>query len=449
MIIIKLFRFVKKIIVNYRKSFLLFGFLCFSPACFPITKIYFWHSMSGSELTLIQNIVDQFNHSQSKYKVIPIYKGSYNDTLTATVAAFRAHQQPAIVQVFEVGTATMIHPKGIIIPVYQLMKLAKLSLSSKDFLPAVADYYSDTQGRLLGMPFNSSSAVLYYNKNAFKKAGLNPNNPPTTWPQLVEDSKKILKAGFRCGFTTTWPSWIQVETFSAWHNLPLATQDNGFKSIHAKLIFNNAIVVKQIASLTKWEKENIFRYGGREDNAQSLFTSGICAMMMQSSGSAISLKNMVDFDLGVGKIPYWPNVKGAPQNTIIGGAALWALSGFSDNVYKGVAQFFKFLASTPIQIQWQNSTGYIAVTKNAFNKSKKRGDYKKFIGSEIAIEELNNKPPKPYTKGLRLGNYSEIRDIIEEEMEAAITGRKTAKQAMDEAVKRGNKMLEEFEQNLQ
>ena len=191
-------------------------------------------------------IIKEFNSSQPNYKVVPLYKGDYPETLTATIAAFRARQQPNIVQVFEVGTATMINPGGMIIPVSQLMQQTQVAFNVNDILPAIRYYYSDPNGNLLAFPFNSSSPVMFYNKTAFMKAGLDPNKPPQTWPELQQDAQKILKAGYSCGFTTGWPSWIQVESFSAWHNLPLATENNGFDGLNATLLINNPTVVRQL-----------------------------------------------------------------------------------------------------------------------------------------------------------------------------------------------------------
>ena len=423
--------------------------LLFTIPAHAITKIYFWHSMGGALGNTVQHLTHEFNQSQHKYQIIPVYKGNYSETLTSTVAAFRAGQQPTIVQIFEVGTATMINPPGVVVPAYKLMHDTHLTLDANSFIPAVHSYYSDNKGRLLAMPFNSSAAVLFYNKTAFKKAGLNPNKPPKTWPELAADSKQLLKAGYSCGFSSAWPSWIQLENFSSWQNLPIATEDNGFASANAKMIFNNPTVIHQLTSLVNWQHQNIFHYGGREDNALALFTSGQCQMLMESSGSRSGLKQNVNFKLGTAELPYWPHVKGAPQNAIIGGAALWALTGKTHAQYAGTAAFFKFLSSPKIQAYWQQQTGYIPVTKAAYQLSKRQGFYKKNPGAMIAIKELSNKPPKPYTKGLRLGNYSQIRDINCEEMEAAITGSKTPTQAIDNAVRRDNQLLRQFQEDVQ
>jgi len=425
--------------------------LLFPLASLSLNKIYFWHSMAGQLGTELDNIVAKFNATQSDYAIVPVFKGNYSETLTATVAAFRAHQQPGIVQIFEVGTATMINPAGVIVPLYQLMQMAKIPFDTQQFIPAVADYYSDSKGQLLAMPFNSSSAVMYYNKQAFQKAGINPDQPPKTWTELAEDAKKIVNSGYSCGFTTAWPSWIQIETFSAWHNTPIATENNGFSpnGINARMIFNNKIVLQQITALKDWQKTSIFRYGGREDNAETLFISGNCAMMMESSGSLRGLTDVVQFPLGVAMLPYWENIPGAPQNTIIGGAALWAMKGFKSDVYHVIAHFFAFLAQPEIQALWSSASGYIPTTNAAYQLLKKQGFYAKLPGAEIAIQELNYRPPKPYTKGLRLGNYSQIREINEEAIEAALSGAKSPQKALNDAVTKGNQLLKDFQEDIQ
>ena len=239
-------------------------------------KIYFWHSMSAQPGMALQVIIDGFNQSQQKYKVIGVYKGNYNEALTALVAAFRAKQQPATAQVFEIGTATMMASAGAIVPVYQLMQNNGYPLNPKIFLPAIAAYYSDSDGQLMSMPFNASAPVLYYNKQAFIKAGLDPNQPPSTWPLLAADGEKLLKAGYSCAYTTTWPAWIQLESFSAWHNIPYATADNGFKSYQVQVLYNNPLILRQLTALANWQKTGIFEYGGQEDDAQSLFVTFYC-----------------------------------------------------------------------------------------------------------------------------------------------------------------------------
>ncbi len=411
-------------------------------------KITFWHSMGGNLAPIVNHLVDEFNRSQTKYKVVPVYKGSYPETLTALVAAFRAGQAPDIVQVFEVGTAIMSNPKGVIIPVYQLMQNAKINLSAKSFLPAIASYYSNAQGQLLAMPFNSSTPVMFYNKQAFMKAGLNPNNPPKTWPEMKKALKALTKAGFKCGFTTGWPSWIQLEAFSVWNHLPFATHDNGIGSVHTQSLYNNPTVIKQVNMLAHWQKKHWFVYGGRQDNAMGLFTSDQCPILMESSGSLTDLKNNVDFPMGVGSIPYWPNLKGAPSDMLIGGAALWAIAGHSKVVNIGIAKFFAFLAKPQIQAYWQQKTGYLPVTRSAFVLSQKQGYYKKYPGALVAIHQLEVKNKQAKPSGIRLGAYPQIRMLNDEALEAVFSGETNATKALNKAVKNGNQLLKAFSENI-
>ena len=341
----------------------------------------------------------------------------------------------------------MINPSGLIIPLNQLMQQTQVSFNINDILPAIRYYYSDANGNLLAFPFNSSSPVMFYNKTAFTKAGLDPNNPPQTWPELQQDAQKILKAGYRCGFTTGWPSWIQVESFSAWHNCHLPPKIMALTG-ESTLLINNPTVVRQVATLAQWQKQHIFEYGGREDNAMPLFTSGQCAMLMESSGSVPDLVGYSNFPVGVAPIPYWPDVKGAPQNTIIGGAAFWALSGHDANANKGVAEFFAFLAQPNIQMQWAKATGYLPATQSGYAAMQKSGYYQTNPGAQVAIKELLNKTPTTYSRGFRLGNYMAIRDTIDTALEAAWSGDTPAQQAMDAAVKRGDVLLKQFKQEV-
>jgi sn-glycerol 3-phosphate transport system substrate-binding protein len=315
----------------------------------------------------------------------------------------------------------------------------------KAFLGAVSSYYSDTQGHLISMPFNSSTQVLYVNDDAFKKAGLDPANPPKTWPEVEKAAEKLKTSGASCGFTTGWQSWVQLESFSAWHNVPFATKENGFGGAGTRVEFNGPVQVKHIQNLADWAKKGLFTYKGRKDEPLAAFTSGECAMITTSSGSYANVKANAKFNWRVAQLPYYADVKGAPQNTIIGGATLWVLNQKDKNVYKGIAKFFTFLSSAEIQENWHADTGYVPITLAAYDLAKQKKLYEERPGFDIAIKELTNKPPTANSKGLRLGNFVQIRNIIDEELESVWSGQKNAKQALDEAVKRSNEQLERFD----
>ncbi|MGH6945663.1 MAG: sn-glycerol-3-phosphate ABC transporter substrate-binding protein UgpB [Geminicoccaceae bacterium] len=411
------------------------------------TEIQWWHAMGGRLGEKVGQIAEGFNQSQDAYRVVAVYKGSYPETMTAAIAAFRAGEQPAIVQVFEVGTATMMAAEGAIKPVYQLMEEAGEPFDPKAFLPAVTGYYTTSDGQMLSLPFNSSTPVLYINKDAFQKAGLDPKSPPKTWPELAEDAQKILDAGAaKCGFTTTWPSWIQLENFSAWHNLPFATEENGFAGLDTELVFNQGPAVEHIANLAKWQKEKVFDYGGRRNLATAKFTSGECAMLTESSAGYAGITDTAKFEFGVGNLPYYPDKGEAPQNTIIGGASLWVLAGHEPEEYKGVAKFFSYLSSPEVQADWHQFSGYLPITEAAYELTKQQGFYEKHPGTDVAIKQMTGKPPTPNSKGIRLGNFVQIRDVIEEELETVWAGQSSAKEALDRAVERGDALLRKFEE---
>ena len=409
------------------------------------TEIHWWHSMGGALGDKVNELAGKFNASQKDYKVVPTFKGSYPESMTAAIAAYRAGNAPHVLQVFEVGTATMMSAKGAVVPVYKLMKDADEPFNPKAYIGPVAGYYTDSKGNMLSFPFNSSTAIFYWNKDAFKKAGLDPNKPPRTWKEVADYAEKLKASGSQCAYTTTWPSWVHVENFSAWHNVPIGTKENGLGGTDTEFRINTPLHVRQLTLLADMAKKGQFSYAGRTNQAGAKFTSGECAMMTESTGGQANVRRGAKFDWAVTQIPYWDDVKGAPQNAIIGGASLWVMGGKTNNAYKGVAKFFAFLSRPEIQMEWHTRTGYVPITYAAYEMTKKSGFYDKNPGAEVAIKMLMKKPPTANSKGLRFGNFVQGREVIEEAMEAVFSGKKDAKSALDEAVKRGNEILRRFE----
>ena len=409
------------------------------------TEIMWWHAMSGELGKHVEKLAADFNASQSEYRIVPAYKGNYTETVTASIFAFRSRSQPAIVQVNEIATATMMAAKGAIYPVFELMRDQSEPFSPGAYLPAVTSYYSDVAGNMLSFPFNSSTPILYYNKDLFRAAGLDPEVAPKTWPEVGAAAKRLRSAGAICGLTTSWPSWINVENFSAFHNLPLATRANGFGGLDAELTFNNPLVVRHIAQLAEWQATKVFDYGGRGQSAEPRFQKGECGIFIGSSATRADIKANSKFEVGYGMMPYWPDVQGAPQNTIIGGATLWVLRDRPRAEYAGVAKFFAYLSKPEIQAAWHQNTGYLPITRAAFDLTRAQGFYDRNPGAAISIEQMTLKPPTDNSKGIRLGSFVLIRDVIDEELEQAFSGKRSAQAALDFAVERGNRMLRQFE----
>jgi sn-glycerol 3-phosphate transport system substrate-binding protein len=412
-------------------------------------EIHWWHALTGANNDVVVKLSNDFNASQSQYKVVPSYKGSYPDTMNAGIAAFRAGQSPHILQVFEVGTATMMGAKGAIKPVFDVMKESGEKFDPNAYLPAVAGYYSTSKGEMLSMPFNSSTAIMWYNKDAFKKAGLDPNKPPKTWPETFDYAKKLKAAGYAtCGVSNAWGTWLLLENFSAWHNLPIATKANGMDGFDTELKINSPTHVRLLTDLVALQKDKTYDYSGRTNNGEGRFTSGECPIFMTSSAFYGNVKANAKFEFGMSTLPYYPDVAGAPQNSIIGGASLWVMGGKKADEYKGVAKFFAFLSDTDRQAWLHKESGYLPITKAAFEKVKAEGFYEKNPGRDVPVIQMSGKPPTDNSRGLRLGSLVQIRDVWSEELEAAFAGNKSPKDALDAAVSRGNAMLRQFERTV-
>ena len=408
------------------------------------TEIQWWHSMSNVNGEWVNDLAKDFNAKQKDYKIVPVYKGGYDESMTAAVAAFRAGNAPHILQVFEVGTATMMASKGAVVPVTKVMTDAGKKFDPSVYIPAVAGYYTAPNGQMLSFPFNSSTTVFYVNKDAFKSAGLDTEKLPKTWPEVALAAAKLKAAGHKCPMTTAWQGWTQLESFSTWHNTLLATKDNGMKGIDARLVANSPLHVRHIENLGNMAKQGLFVYKGRNNTSESSFTSGECAMISASSGFYGTVAKNAKFQYAVTALPYYPDVPGAPQNTVIGGASLWVMSGKKADEYKGVASFFEYLSSPEVQSASHKRTGYLPVTMAAFKMTEDSGFYKQNPGTDTAVNQMIRKTTDK-SRGIRLGNYVQIRTIEDEELEQVWAGKKSAKEALDAIVTRGNEQLERFQ----
>jgi len=408
------------------------------------TEIQWWHSMTAVNNEWVNDLAKEFNARQKEYKVTPVFKGSYDESMTAAIAAFRAGNAPHILQVFEVGTATMMASKGAVVPVGKVMADAGFKFDPAVYIPAVAGYYTAPNGQMLSFPFNSSTTVFYINKDAFKAAGLDASQPPTTWPEVALAAAKLKASGHKCPFTTAWQGWTQLESFSTWHNVELATQRNGLAGMDARMVANSPLHVRHIENLGNMARQGLFIYKGRGNVPEASFVSGECAMITTSSGFYGNVAKNAKFAYALATLPYYPDVPGAPQNTVIGGASLWVMSGKKPAEYKGVATFFNYLANAEVQSASHKRTGYLPITTAAFKLTEQSGFYKQNPGTDTAVNQMIRKTTDK-SRGIRLGNYVQIRAVEDEELEQVWAGKKTAKEALDAVVKRGNELLERFE----
>lgn len=408
-------------------------------------EIQFWHAFTGRLGELLQEQVDTFNGSQDAHTVVATNKGNYSETLNAGIAAFRADEHPEILQVFEVGTATMMNAKGAIKPVYEVMADSGAEFDPSIYLAAVAGYYTTSDGKMLSLPYNSSTPVLYMNNDALKEAGVDTAEAPQTWDDVGAILAKLKEAGSDCPMTTAWQSWVHLENLSAYHDVPFASEENGFGSVKTELQLNGETQVRHIDTMGQWAQDGLFIYSGRRNEGGARFRAGECALFTESSAGYAGVKAEAEFDFSIVPLPYYDDVDGAPQNTIIGGASLWVMEGKSDDEYAATAEFLNFLSTSDIQAKWHQDTGYLPITMAAYEQTKSEGYYDANPGTDIAILQMTGKAPTANSKGLRLGSFDQIRGIIDEELEGVWSGEKSAQEALDSAAKRGDELLRRFE----
>jgi sn-glycerol 3-phosphate transport system substrate-binding protein len=463
--------------MRYRKALatlVLISALTLGTRCaFAATEILFWHSMTGTLREQVENLAARFNQtqangktatagqsmpalgnsrvywSQSNYKIIPVYKGNYDKTMAALLTAAKTGATPHIVQIFDIGTADMMAAGdetgrghgSIIKPIHEVMAIGGQRIIPEAYLPAIAGYYTDAKGRLLSLPFNSSTPALFINKDAFRKAGLNPDQPPRTWLEMAIAAAKLKAHGSSCVYTTGWQSWIHLENAGALHDQAFASQDNGFSGTGAKLLVDAPFYVTHIAMLADWREKGWFSYFGRKNDSEEPFYKGECAMLTDSTAAYGDIAKNAHFDFSISPLPYHGEVKGAPRNTLIGGASLWVTSGKTLDEYKGVAKFLNFLSQREVQAEWHQQTGYLPISEAAYELSRKQGFYDKNPGIDTPLRAMMAKPQTANSKGIRLRNFVQIRTIIDEELEAVWNQSKPPKRALEDIVNRSNPLL--------
>jgi sn-glycerol 3-phosphate transport system substrate-binding protein len=419
------------------------------PAAAQPTEIQFWMGLTGVNGELLTKFGDEFNKSQNEYKVVVSFKGQYPEQRAAAVAAYRAGNPPHIMQMFDAGSGDMMGAKGAIVPVSDVFRRAGMQFNPADFIAPARGYYGLPNGDLLSMPFNVSTTVLFYNKDAFRKAGLDPNKPPKTWPELIDAAKKIRSTNAApCGYTTTWLAWVQLEQFASRHNVAFGTKDNGRAGLDASLnVANNPLLIRQVQTLVDMQKDKSFDYGGRSNDAAAKFISGECAMLTQSSGGLGAIVQGAKFEFGTAQLPYWSDVQGAPYATTIGGASLWVFNApnRSDKEFRGIAAFLNYMKSDKVMVEWAKTTGFLPATNSAFKAMQSEGFFAKNPGRDVPILSLIEGNKGANTNGYRFGRWTEIRDVYHEEVEKALQGRQSATDAMRNFERRGNALLRAFE----
>jgi sn-glycerol 3-phosphate transport system substrate-binding protein len=388
--------------------------------------IRIWHSMSGARGAEFERMAARFNASQKQFRILATYKGAYDEAAVEAVTARHARRAPHIVQASELAGAYLLEQKNVVRPLWQVMETPKAAFGAEALV--------DDQGRLVALPFGPATPVLYYNRDAFRIAMLDPAKPPATWYDMVPTLAALVGAGSECALTMAWPASTLLENMAAWHNQAFATD---------RLMFNNRLAVRWVSTLATWQKAGYFTYAGRRGEAEARFMAGECALLAASSANYDELRRGAKFDLGIAQFPYYDDFDGAPLNTLASGTAFWVMAGRPSADYAGVARFLSFFATAAVQAEWHQKTGLVPLTPAAYELTRKTGFYSANPGHEIAVRQLMQRGT-PNWKSLRLVQFPKLRSILDEELESTWQGGKAPLDALNHAVARGNAFLDQL-----
>ena len=409
-------------------------------------KFEYWYGLTGDLGAVVAETCNRFNASQDMYEAVCVGQDGYDKAVQNTIAAFRAGKHPTLLQSFDAGTADLML-SGEFYPVTKLMADTGVTVDWADYFPGIANYYSSKSGEFFSMPWNSSTPVYYFNKDHFAKAGI--TEAPITWEGMEAAFVALKASGQACGLAYAPSSWIDLEQFSMAHNVPVASNSNGYDGLDTELLFNTTLHVRYMEDVQRWLGDGyaMLRTQAAGKTARDSFVEGECSVFFSSIADHNTIHKLTPaFGWDVQIIPTYEGVE--RKNTVVGGASLWVLSGKTDEEYKGAANYLAFLATKEEQQFLLENSGYIPVTKSTYDALLAEGFYanEPFINRDIAMKSLTWSEPTPLTRGLRLGGMIQIRAEWLAEVEAALAGQKTMQEALDTAVARGNDHLARFAQ---
>jgi sn-glycerol 3-phosphate transport system substrate-binding protein len=384
----------------------------------PHVDILFSHHLDEERAERVEKFVERFN-AQQKDVTVKLVRRVEGAAPKQINLATRDEQ------------SRFIANKGKFKPLHEVMRDAKEPFDGTKLSPELRVGLSDSKGQLFALPVALSTPVLYFNKASFRKAGLDPENPPKTWAQVQHAADKLYDAGSHCPYTTSWPAWVHIDNLSAWNNAEVSdTKGN--------LTFNGLVQVKHVAMLATWHKAKFFSYFGRRDEADRRFAAGECGMLTSSSSIYAALHESTTLEAGVAPLPYHDDVRDTPQQTLADGASWWFGAGLKPAEYKGIARFVNFLLGPETQVELTLAGGFLPMTPVARAAASSKLLKADLAGLQVAYGQLQGKGT---LRALRVSQFEPVRIIIDEELEAVWANKKPAKEALDTAVRRGNAVM--------
>ncbi|KEO82199.1 ABC transporter substrate-binding protein [Tumebacillus flagellatus] len=411
-----------------------------------VVELTLWHAMGGGAGKGLDAIVQAFNDSHDKIKVNAVFQGSYDDEFNKYKTAQGSDTAPALMQVYDIGTRYMIDSEAAV-PVQKFIDAEKYDTS--DFEKNILNYYT-LDGKLYSMPFNSSNPILYYNKDAFKEAGLDPNQPPKTWAEVNEDAKKLTKKTGggqteRYGMSMAIYGWF-FEQYMANQLQLYANNGNGRQGRATQAVFNNDAGV----AFVDWWKQGVDsgtfgNFGRKTADTQAAFAAGKTAMFIDSTAA---VRGVVDgaqgkFEVGTAELP---KTDGAPGGVIIGGGSMWIMKDQPEAKQKAAWEFIKFMADPKTQAVWHTATGYFPIRTKAYDVQELKDFDAKYPQFQTAVNQLHNTKPSEATSGAVIGVFPEARATVETTIEDVLLGKKTTKDSLDGAAQKVTDALGKYNQ---
>lgn len=407
-------------------------------------KVVFWHAMGGSNTKVVDQLVTDYNSSQDKIKVEAVFQGSYDDLLSKLKASMGTNEGPSVVQMYEIGSRFMIDSKAIT-PMQNFIDADKWDISQLE--PNIAGYYT-LGGKLYSMPFNTSNPILYYNKDLFKAAGLDPAKPPKTYEELKTAADAITKSGKATGANFAIYGWF-IEQFFANQGAEYVNNGNGRTSPATESLVNSDAGVK---TLTWWkdlvDTKAANNLGRKTDDSKKAFSAGQVGMILESTAA---LKGLVDsaagkFEVGTGYLPKPADAK--EGGVVVGGASLWMMNNRPDDEQKATWDFIKFVSSPKEQAYWHINTGYFPITKKAYDEDSVKENLKKFPQFQTAIDQLHQTKLNTATQGAVIGVFPEARQVVEGAIEEVLNNKKSPKEALDGASKEISSKIQQYNKTV-
>jgi sn-glycerol 3-phosphate transport system substrate-binding protein len=425
--------------------------LAIATPSFAQTKFEFWYGLSGDLSERIQDMCKTFNESQADYEIVCVSQDNYDANLQNTIAAYRANKQPTVTQIFDAGTLDLMLSQAYV-PVRQLMEENGYQIDWSNYFSGIASYFSTSTGEMLSMPFNNSTAVMYYNTDALEKIGF--EGTPSTWEEVEDAARRMKEAGYECPIAfDPAGAWQWFEQFSAIHNQPIATNGNGYAGLDAEMVVSQGLFAQQLQWYKDMYDEGLLVHKSKDAGETPIdaFVNANCQMTASSVADHGTIGKQAIEGM------HWTNtmlpvLAGTERtNSLVGGASLWTLKGKSDEEYKGAAAFYNFLAQPEQAEWWSTVTGYIPVTNTGFEAMTEKGFYNDapYKGRELAIQSLTATPPTENSRGIRLGNYASIRAEMVKTIQDVLFNNRPVPEALADFDARGNEILRRFEQTYQ